>query len=43
MAAIATSQGFDVSTLMTKAATRSRVKTEISKAAGTLEAGDSLC
>jgi hypothetical protein len=40
MAAIATSQGFDVSTLMTKAATRSRVKTEISKAAGTLEAGD---
>jgi len=40
MAAIATSKGFDVTKLMTKAATRQRVKTEISKGADALEAGD---
>ena len=40
MAAIATSRGFEVTTLMTKAATRERVRTEISDAADALEAGD---
>lgn len=40
MAAIADSQGFDVTTLMTKAATRDRVRSEISGAADALEAGD---
>jgi hypothetical protein len=40
MAAIATSRGFGVTTLMTKAATRQRVKTEISRAAESLEPGD---
>lgn len=40
MAAIATSRGFGVTTLMTRAATRQRVKTEISSAAESLEAGD---
>lgn len=40
MAAIADSQGFDVTTLMTKAATRDRVRSEISRAANALEAGD---
>jgi metacaspase-1 len=40
MAAIADEKGYDVTTLMTKAATRQRVRTEISKAADTLDAGD---
>jgi len=40
MAAIATSRGFGVTTLMTKAATRQRVKTEISRAAESLEPRD---
>ncbi len=40
MAAIADSQGFDVTTIMTKDATRERVKREISEAAADLEAGD---
>lgn len=40
MAAIADEKGFDVTTLMTKVATRQRVRAEISKAADALEAGD---
>lgn len=40
MAAIATSQGFDVTTILTKEATRSRVVDEISNAADALAAGD---
>jgi hypothetical protein len=40
MTAIAESKGFDVTTIMTKAATRERVRSEISKAADALQAGD---
>jgi metacaspase-1 len=40
MAAIADEKGYDVTTLMTKAATRQRVRTEISNAADALDAGD---
>jgi metacaspase-1 len=40
MAAIADEKGYDVTTLMTKAATRKRVRAEISRAADALDAGD---